>query len=322
MRFPRIEEPGSADDMRTGMICSVTMHVVIVLLGVFGLPHILPPPPEIEMAVPVEIAQISDKTNAPPRQVKAPDPVETPSPPKQDVPVTPPKPPEPKPEPPKPEPPKPEPPKPEPKPEPPKPDPAPPPPKPAPEPTPAPVPEPKPKPPEPKPEPPKQKPDEKVQKKPKDDDFFKSMDTALKDVDKKKPTSQPQAAPQPQTATAAKQTVNSALADSTGQPTMTEKDFLRAQIERCWNFDPGARDAGSLVVKIRILINADGTVTQSTFEGDQGRYASDPYYRAAADSARRSPLSCSPLKSPPGRPDFYKSFPDITLNFDPRSLAR
>ncbi len=316
MGLPRLREPGPDGDIRTGMICSAAFHLLVVILAVFGLPHILPPPPEVEVAVPIEIAQISDKSNPAPRQVKAPEPVEKPTPPKQDVQPTPPKPPEPKPEPPKPEPPKPEA-----KPEPPKPEP-PPPPKP-PEPTPAPVPTPKPpepKPPEPKPEPPKQKPEDKPKKK--EDDFFKSMDSALKDVDKKKSSSTPQPSPQPQSASAAKENVNSPLADATGQPTMTEKDFLRAQIEKCWNFDPGARDAGNLVVRVRILINADGTVTQSTFQGDSGRYASDPYYRAAADSARRAPLSCSPLKAPPGRPDFYKSFPDITLNFDPRSLAR
>lgn len=314
--------PAWRRELRLGMLCSATLHVLIVLFALFGLPHLLPPPPEMEVAVPVELAQIGEKTAPPPPQVKAPKTEEPPEPPKADVPP----PPQPKPEPPKPEPPKPEPPKPEPpKPEPPKPEPPkPPPPKPEPpeppKPEPAPVPVPKPKPEPPKPEPPK--PPEQAKPKPKDD-FLSSMETALKDVNKNKPAPQAQPQPQPKAqAGSAQETVNSTLAQSSSQPTISEKDFLRAQIEKCWNFDPGARGAENLVIKVRVLIQPDGTVTRAELDVDRARYVSDSYYRAAADSARRAPLACSPLKIPPTRPDFYRAFPDITLNFDPRSLIR
>lgn len=146
------------------------------------------------------------------------------------------------------------------------------------------------------------------------------METALKDLNKNKPQTQP--APKTQSSAAAGPQNNSTLSKSSEQPTMSEKDFLRAQIERCWNFDPGARGAGDLVIRVRIMIRPDGTVTRADLDVDSGRYASDPYYRAAADSARRAPLACSPLQIPPSRPDFYRTFPDITLNFDPRSLIR
>ena len=260
--------------------------------------------------MPVDLtAELSDKTNAPARAI-APKPEEKPAePPKQDVP----KPPEPpKPEPPKPEPPKPEPPKPPPPPPPPAPKP------PEPEPEPIPVPSPKPKPPEPiKPK------DEPKKPKPKDD-FFDMMDKAvLKDMTKPKPVSKPQPAPQPQNTPAVAGSTNSqAVGDPTAKPTASEQDYLRAQIEKCWNFDPGARGAENLIVKVRIQIQPDGTVTRAELDVDTGRYNSDPYDRAAADSARRAPLSCSPLKIPPSRPDFFRNFSDIVLNFDPRSLIR
>ncbi len=299
---------GDARDLRLGLICSAALHLFIVVVAIFGLPQLLSPPPEIAEPVIVELAQIGDKTNPPPRQVEAPKPVEKPAePPKQ----------EPTPEPPKPEPPKPEPPKPVPPP-PPKPEP-----EPEPEPEPIPVPAPKPKPPEPKPEPPKEQPkpdllkDIKPQPKkpPPPDDF----DSLLKSVDKLRHDAKPAPAPQPQQqAAASNKTVNSNANIPSEPVSMTDKDFVAAWFRRCWNFDPGARDASTLIVKVHVLLNSDGSVVRADIVDDP-RYTSDGYFRSAADSARRAVYTCSPIKLPPGK---YDALKDLVLNFDPRDSVR
>ncbi|HIJ63220.1 MAG TPA: cell envelope integrity protein TolA [Rhodospirillaceae bacterium] len=285
-------------------MCSAAFHAAVVLLAVLGLPSLLSPPPEIAEPVIVELAQLGDKTNPPPRQVEAPKPEEKQAePPKQDTPPAPPKPEPPKPEPPKPEPPKPEPPKP----------PPPPPPKPAePEPEPIPVPQPKPKPPEPpKPDvkPPPKKPT------PPPDEF----DTLLKSVDKLKKTLPPPPSPQPQQAPAtSSKTVTSNSNISSEPVSMSDKDYIAAQFRRCWNFDPGAKDAGNLIVRVRVLLNSDGSVVQAT-RVDDPRYNSDNFFRSASDSAVRAVYTCSPIKLPPGK---YDALKELLLNFDPRDSVR
>jgi hypothetical protein len=53
---------------------------------------------------------------------------------------------------------------------------------------------------------------------------------------------------------------------------------------------------------------------------DQSRYASDAFFRAAADSAKRALLNprCSPLKLPADKYDQWKS---ITLSFNPKDVT-
>ncbi len=310
---------GNAGDLRLGFLCSVALHIVAVIIAVFGLPQLMAPPPDVSEPVIVEIAEIGDKTTPPPRQVEAPKPVEQPAePPKQEA--------QPTPEPPKPEPPKPEPPKPpEPKPVPPPP-PKPPEPEPEPDPIPVPIPKPKPpepKPPEPQPQPPSPlkdiKPPPKKPPPPTKDDF----DTLLKSVDKLRDTAKPAPAPAPQApAAASSKTVNSNSIDSNAQPTVSERDYVSAQIWPKWNVDLGAKGAETLQIKVRIQVAPDGTVTAARLDVDSGRYSSDGYFRAASDAALRAVLSASPLKVPPTRPDLFKNNPDFTINFDPRSMAR
>jgi len=284
------------------MACSVMLHLLAVLLAVFGLPHLLTPPKEISEPIAVEIETIAEKTNPPPRQVEEPKPQEEPQPPKEETPPPPP-------------------PKPEPKP----PEPAPPPPKPPePEPVPEPIPVPKPKPEPPKPEPPKPPPPDLLKdikpppkKPPPPDDF----DNLLKSVDKMR-QAEKQQTPKPSAPTPAQKTVNSPLTDLASQPTASEKDYIAAQIWPKWNVDLGAKGADTLQIAVRISITPDGKVTEARMVVDQSRYASDGFYRAAADAAVRAVLTASPLKVPPSRPDIFRNNPQITINFDPRSMAR
>jgi outer membrane biosynthesis protein TonB len=288
MPLLRSDRPDEVYDFRRALMCSAALHFLAAVFAVFGLPRLASPPPEVSEPIVVELAPLAEKTNPPPRQVEAPkpEPPKPAEPPKQQEPPKPPPPP-------------------------------PPPPKPEPEPEPIPVPTPKPKPPEPKPPPDKLaevKPPPKKPPPPPD-----SFDQLLKTVD----TLRQKAQPEPQQNTASSnRTVNTTASDLSQQPSMSDRDYIRAQIEPRWNVDVGARDAQNLVVRVRIQILPDGTVTQAILQVDDVRYASDSFYRAAADAARRAALLASPLKVPPNKPDFFRTYSDITLNFDPRSLIR
>ncbi len=104
--------------------------------------------------------------------------------------------------------------------------------------------------------------------------------------------------------------------DASQKLSMSELDALKRQIERCWNFPAGARDAQDLVVEIKVVVNRDRTVRQARIV-DVARMRRDPFYRSAAESARRAVLNprCSPLKLPPSKYDLWRS---MTLTFNPR----
>lgn len=99
---------------------------------------------------------------------------------------------------------------------------------------------------------------------------------------------------------------------------ISEKDMIRSQFIKCWSVPAGARDADSLVVQLRVKVNQDGSVTDAKLAADEGRYYSDSFFRAAADSAIRAVWKCSPLQHLP--PDKYSSWKDMELTFDPREM--
>ncbi len=102
------------------------------------------------------------------------------------------------------------------------------------------------------------------------------------------------------------------------QMSMSEMDALRSQLAGCWNLLPGARNAQDLVVDIRMVVNPDKTV-QSASVVDMGRYNSDGFFRAAADSALRAVRApeCTPLAVPDGKYDQWK---EMVISFDPKNM--
>ena len=102
--------------------------------------------------------------------------------------------------------------------------------------------------------------------------------------------------------------------------TMSEIDVLRQQIAGCWNIAAGARQAESLSVEIEMRMNPDATVRTARVV-DGVRMNSDPFFRAAAESALRalSHPDCIPLKLPVGKYEVWKSF---TFNFDPKNMLQ
>src|SRR5271169_6169741 len=94
--------------LRRGSIYSAMLHLAVILIAYFGLPHLFEKPIDIEEAIPVDVVTIADKTSPPKAEVKPEPPPPAPplpEPPKQEIAKPePPVPPEPQPEPPKPEP--------------------------------------------------------------------------------------------------------------------------------------------------------------------------------------------------------------------------
>jgi outer membrane biosynthesis protein TonB len=316
------EEPAVLDRMPDGVAprgiaLSVALHLVFGSLFILGLPRLFDPPAPEDMPVAVELVTIAPETRAtrpnpnPPRPNAKPEvpvadapvakpepepPVATPVPPASaEMPPLPepPKPPEPKPAPPpllKP---------PEPKPEPPKPT----------EKTEAPR-------PKEKPDPPQQmaKNESKAEHRKYDPGQFEAL---LKNLATQSTAPSPDAPPQrPRVASARPSSQPRAPLGS--QITASEVDLVREQIARCWNVPAGARDAKDLVVEIRVAVDPDGTVRQATIV-DQARLGSDPFFRAAAESARRAFFNpqCRPLHLPA---DKYAIWKDLVVDFSPKDI--
>lgn len=108
------------------------------------------------------------------------------------------------------------------------------------------------------------------------------------------------------------------LANLAGRVTQSDKDAIRRQIERCWNPPVGAPNAEELTVELRLHVNPDGMV-QAVNVIDSTRAESDPFFRAAVDSARRAVLHprCRKLNFPLEKYDQLKT---LTIVFDPREM--
>ena len=101
--------------------------------------------------------------------------------------------------------------------------------------------------------------------------------------------------------------------------TLLEVDALRAQIQRCWIVRAGARYGGELVVTLRVFLNPDGSLRSEPKIVDEARFAADPDFHAAAESALRAVLKCEPFKMPVAK---YHRWREIELTFDPREMLR
>ncbi len=161
---------------------------------------------------------------------------------------------------------------------------------------------------------PKQKPKPKPKPKKKTDDAF---DQLLKDLtenadstDAKKPVKKP-------TQDSVKS--RSDHYDPTIPLSISETDAIRSQIMKNWRMPAGVKDDYTLQVEVRVLVNRDGSVKHAeVIPSQQGRYRSDPIFRAAADSALRAVELARPLKNL--NPAKYETWKDMFINFDPKDM--
>lgn len=96
----------------------------------------------------------------------------------------------------------------------------------------------------------------------------------------------------------------------------SEIDALRAQIQACWNPPAGAIEAKELVVKVRLQLRQDGSLSVDPTVMNRGGH---PSFQIAAEAAMRAIKRCQPYKLPIAKYDVWK---DVEVTFDPRDMFR
>lgn len=178
---------------------------------------------------------------------------------------------------------------------------------------PPPVPNFKPKPPEPKAEPIEEP---EVEKKPEPKQDFASVLKNL--VGEEEPESAPSTTPDVP-APVIDNTKPASMAPTTGETlSISEIDMLKQQIARCWSIPIGAVQAEDLSVELDIRVAPDRRVISADIV-DTSRYNRDPFFRTAAESARRAVLSpaCSPLALPPEKGHLWNH---MRIRFNPNDM--
>jgi hypothetical protein len=99
--------------------------------------------------------------------------------------------------------------------------------------------------------------------------------------------------------------------------TAAERTGLADRIGECWSIDAGAPGVQTLVVELRVEVDAGGTVRAVR---PNGAIPTEPRARMVYEAARRALLSprCNPLPLPPAR---LAALRDTVFRFNPRDLG-
>lgn len=159
-----------------------------------------------------------------------------------------------------------------------------------------------------------QKKKEEAKKKKQED---QALDTLLANVLEQAPAPEPEqptkkkAEAAPEEASTGPQTENVSEIPLTA----SEEDGIRGQIERNWNLGSlaGSPDLAGMLVELRIKLLPDGTVAGVEILNS----GSSPYFRQAAESAKRAVMVSSPLQLPPG-----KTYDTMRLRFYPEQVMQ
>lgn len=100
--------------------------------------------------------------------------------------------------------------------------------------------------------------------------------------------------------------------------TLSEQDYIRNQISKCWTIPSGAMDIKNAYIILRISLNPDGSVTNVGLVEAKGYNKNSDFYSAVVDSAMRAVKMCSPIENLPVAK--YNSWKELELNFDPSSM--
>ena len=96
---------------------------------------------------------------------------------------------------------------------------------------------------------------------------------------------------------------------------LSEIDAFRAQIRACWSVPAGAKNAESLVVRVRVQLDTAGRpIAKKVINRAQ---LTDSFFLSAAESVLRAIERCQPYKMPPEK---YESWREMDLNFDPSKM--
>ncbi len=148
----------------------------------------------------------------------------------------------------------------------------------------------------------------KKEEKPKDQPTQDRLASILKNVEKLKDPPAQNNRDRTETQVAAK------------RPSRIQQDAMARAIQQrlrsCWRLEPGAQEAENLAVRVTVLFNPDGTVRKIQIVDSQ-RMATDNFFRSAAENARRAILKCQPFNLPLQE---YFVWQRVNLNFDPRRM--
>ena len=99
---------------------------------------------------------------------------------------------------------------------------------------------------------------------------------------------------------------------------LSEEDALKAQIFGCWSIPLGLPYNENLLVRVKLQLNPDGTVSQSEIL-DHARMnkPGQGFYKVLAESALRAVKLCQPLRVPTTG---YERWKELQLNFDAREM--
>lgn len=103
----------------------------------------------------------------------------------------------------------------------------------------------------------------------------------------------------------------------TANLTAAERAGLADKIGECWAVDAGAPNIQSIIVELRVVTDAGGTVRQVL---PNGGVPTEPRARMVFEAARRALLDprCNPLPLPRERLDALR---DTVFRFNPRELG-
>ena len=102
--------------------------------------------------------------------------------------------------------------------------------------------------------------------------------------------------------------------------TLSEEDALRAQIFGCWTVPLGLPYDDDLLVRIKLELKQDGTITRSEIlDHERMNRPGQKFYKVLAESALRAVRICQPLRVPQTGYDKWKT---IQLNFDPMEMLK
>ena len=102
--------------------------------------------------------------------------------------------------------------------------------------------------------------------------------------------------------------------------TLSEEDALRAQIFGCWTVPLGLPYDDDLLVRIKLDLNQDGTISKSEIlDHERMNRPGQKFYKVLAESALRAVRICQPLRVPQTGYDKWKI---IQLNFNPMEMLK
>ena len=114
------------------------------------------------------------------------------------------------------------------------------------------------------------------------------------------------------------QTIGSIDGGAEAQMTQSEIAALKARLYRCWSPPVAVREAGALIVELRISLLPDGSLSGQPVILQVG-LASSPLAQVAVESAIRAVTECAPFGDIL-RPEKYALWNQIDFVFDPREM--